>query len=114
MPARDSISRCCRKVGHCPGIENYSVRYRASAPGATPDTLYDFFPERTFAVGRRIARDDPADPRDVRGDRSRKTTLVEHGFRLPSALDNRPMKFEEWEAKDQSSVFVSATPAITK
>lgn len=100
-----------QEVGHCPGIENYSRPLSGKAPGAAPDTLYDFFPEDfvTFIDESHVTVS------QIRamyaGDRSRKMTLVEHGFRLPSALDNRPMKFEEWEAKNNQVCFVSATPA---
>ncbi|MFG0262219.1 MAG: excinuclease ABC subunit UvrB [Novipirellula sp. JB048] len=99
------------EVGHCPGIENYSRPLSGKPPGATPDTLYDFFPDDfiTFVDESHVTVS------QVRamyaGDRSRKTTLVEHGFRLPSALDNRPLKFEEWEARTGQICFVSATPA---
>jgi len=100
-----------QEVGHCPGIENYSRPLSGKAPGAAPDTLYDFFPDDfvTFIDESHVTVS------QIRamyaGDRSRKMTLVEHGFRLPSALDNRPMKFDEWEAKNNQICFVSATPA---
>src|SRR6056297_713796 len=99
------------EVGHCPGIENYSRPLSGKPPGATPDTLYDFFPDDfiTFVDESHVTVS------QVRamyaGDRSRKETLVSHGFRLPSALDNRPLKFDEWEARTGQICFVSATPA---
>ena len=99
------------EVGHCPGIENYSRPLSGKPPGSTPDTLYDFFPEDfiTFVDESHVTVS------QVRamyaGDRSRKETLVSHGFRLPSAMDNRPLKFEEWEGRTGPICFVSATPA---
>ncbi|MFK8115571.1 MAG: excinuclease ABC subunit UvrB [Rubripirellula sp.] len=99
------------EVGHCPGIENYSRPLSGKPPGATPDTLYDFFPDDfvTFVDESHVTVS------QVRamyaGDRSRKETLVSHGFRLPSAMDNRPLKFEEWEERTGQICFVSATPA---
>ena len=99
------------EVGHCPGVENYSRPLSGKPPGATPDTLYDFFPEDfiTFVDESHVTVS------QVRamyaGDRSRKETLVSHGFRLPSAMDNRPLKFEEWEERASQVCFVSATPA---
>lgn len=99
------------EVGHCPGIENYSRPLSGKPPGSTPDTLYDFFPEDfiTFVDESHVTVS------QVRamyaGDRSRKETLVSHGFRLPSALDNRPLKFDEWESRTGPICFVSATPA---
>jgi excinuclease ABC subunit B len=98
------------EVGHCPGIENYS-RHLANRPaGAPPDTLYDFFPNDFLLVIDESHVTVPQIRAMYAGDRNRKTTLVEHGFRLPSALDNRPMTFEEWEKKIHQVVFVSATP----
>lgn len=98
------------EVGHCKGIENYSRHLTGSAPGDPPSTLLDYMPkgslmfldESHVMIGQLSAM--------YNGDRSRKTTLVEYGFRLPSALDNRPLKFEEFERKMQQTVFVSATP----
>ena len=98
------------EVGHCKGIENYSRHLSGSAPGAPPATLTDYLPkdslmfldESHVLIGQFGAM--------YNGDRSRKTTLVEYGFRLPSALDNRPLKFEEFESKMRQAVFVSATP----
>jgi len=99
------------EVGHCPGIENYSRPLSGKPPGATPDTLYEFFPKDfiTFVDESHVTI--PQVRAMYAGDRSRKTTLVEHGFRLPSALDNRPLKFEEWEERTAQICFVSATPS---
>ncbi len=99
------------EVGHCPGIENYSRPLSGKPPGTAPDTLYDFFPDDfiTFVDESHVTV--PQVRAMYAGDRSRKTTLVEHGFRLPSALDNRPMKFEEWEERTGQVCFVSATPS---
>ena len=99
------------EVGHCKGIENYSRHLAGSAPGDPPATLTDYMPkdalmlidESHVTIGQFGAM--------YLGDRSRKTTLVEYGFRLPSALDNRPLKFEEFEARMRQVIFVSATPA---
>ena len=99
------------EVGHCPGIENYSRPLSGRPPGSTPDTLYDFFPKDFLLVVDESHVTIPQIRAMYAGDRSRKMTLVEHGFRLPSALDNRPLKFEEWEAKINQAIFVSATPA---
>ena len=99
------------EVGYCPGIENYSRPLSGRPPGSTPDTLYNFFPEDFLLFIDESHVTIPQVRAMYAGDQSRKGTLVEHGFRLPSALDNRPLKFEEWEAKAQRIVFVSATPA---
>jgi excinuclease ABC subunit B len=99
-----------QEVGHCPGIENYSRPLSGKAPGATPDTLYDFFPEDFLLIIDESHVTVPQVRAMYAGDQSRKRTLVDHGFRLPSALDNRPLKFEEWEAKTKRAVYVSATP----
>lgn len=100
-----------QEVGHCPGVENYSRPLSGKPPGATPDTLYDFFPEDFLLMIDESHVTIPQVRAMYAGDQSRKTTLVGHGFRLPSALDNRPLKFEEWEAKTHQAVFVSATPS---
>ncbi len=100
-----------QQVGHCPGIENYSRLLSGKPPGATPDTLYDFFPKDYLLLVDESHVTTPQVRAMYAGDRSRKTTLVEHGFRLPSALDNRPMKFEEWEQRINQVIFVSATPS---
>ena len=99
------------EVGHCKGIENYTRHLSGAAPGEPPSTLTDYLPpdalmfldESHQMIGQLNAM--------YNGDRSRKTTLVEYGFRLPSALDNRPLKFEEFEQRMRQVVFVSATPA---
>ncbi len=100
-----------QEVGHCPGIENYSRILAGKPPGAAPDTLYDYFPDDFITMVDESHVTIPQIRAMYAGDRSRKTTLVEHGFRLPSALDNRPMKFEEWEARVGQIVYVSATPS---
>jgi excinuclease ABC subunit B len=100
-----------QQVGYCPGIENYSRPLSGKPPGATPDTLYDFFPKDFLLFIDESHVTIPQVRAMYAGDRSRKTTLVEHGFRLPCALDNRPLKFEEWEGKIHQVIFVSATPA---
>ena len=99
-----------QEVGHCPGIENYSRPLSGRTEGETPSTLYDFFPKDFLLFIDESHVTVPQVRAMYSGDRSRKTTLVEHGFRLPSALDNRPLKFEEWEANIQQVVHVSATP----
>ena len=99
------------QVGHCPGIENYSRHLSERKEGERPSTLYDFFPKDFLLVVDESHVTIPQIRAMYAGDRSRKTTLVEHGFRLPSALDNRPLKFEEWESMVQDAVFVSATPS---
>ncbi|ODU61439.1 MAG: excinuclease ABC subunit B [Comamonadaceae bacterium SCN 68-20] len=99
------------EVGHCKGIENYTRHLSGAAPGEPPSTLTDYLPrdalmfldESHQMIGQLNAM--------YNGDRARKTTLVEYGFRLPSALDNRPLKFEEFEQRMRQVVFVSATPA---
>ena len=97
-------------VGHCPGIENYSRHLAGREEGETPDSLYNFFPDDFLLFIDESHVTVPQIRAMYAGDRSRKLTLVEHGFRLPSALDNRPMKFEEWEARKKKTVYVSATP----
>ncbi len=98
------------EVGHCKGIENYTRHLSGAAPGEPPSTLTDYLPrdalmfldESHVMIGQLGAM--------YNGDRARKTTLVEYGFRLPSALDNRPLKFEEFEQRMRQVIFVSATP----
>lgn len=99
-----------REVGYCSGIENYSRFIAGREPGDTPDTLLDFFPKDfiTFIDESHVAV--PQIGGMFAGDRSRKENLVEHGFRLPSALDNRPLHFEEFEDKVRQTIYVSATP----
>jgi excinuclease ABC subunit B len=100
-----------QEIGHCKGIENYTRHLSGAAPGEPPATLVDYLPkdalmfldESHVMIGQLGGM--------YNGDRARKTTLVDYGFRLPSALDNRPLKFEEFERKMRQAVFVSATPA---
>ena len=99
-----------QEVGYCPGIENYSRPLSGRQPGSTPDTLYNFFPDDYLLFVDESHVTTPQVRAMYAGDRSRKTTLVEHGFRLPCALDNRPLTFEEWEQRINQVVFVSATP----
>jgi excinuclease ABC subunit B len=98
------------EAGFCPGIENYSRPLSGRPPGSTPDTLFNYFPEEFLFFVDESHVTVPQVRGMYAGDRSRKTTLVEHGFRLPCALDNRPLKFEEWERKLHQTVYVSATP----
>jgi excinuclease ABC subunit B len=99
------------EIGHCKGIENYSRHLSGAAPGDPPATLTDYLPKDALMfldeshqmIGQLNAM--------YSGDRARKTTLVEYGFRLPSAMDNRPLKFEEFETRMRQAIFVSATPA---
>jgi excinuclease ABC subunit B len=100
-----------QEVGHCPGIENYSQPLSGRSAGQRPETLYDYFPEDFLLFVDESHVTIPQIGAMYSGDRSRKLTLVDHGFRLPSALDNRPMKFEEWEQMVHQAVFVSATPS---
>lgn len=99
-----------QQVGHCPGIENYSRPLSGKEPGSAPDTLYDFFDKDFLLLVDESHVTIPQVRAMYAGDRSRKTTLVDHGFRLPCALDNRPLQFEEWEQKINQVIFVSATP----
>jgi excinuclease ABC subunit B len=99
-----------QEMGYCPGIENYSQPLSGRPPGEPPYTLYSFFPSDFLLVVDECHVTVPQIRAMYAGDRSRKETLVEHGFRLPSALDNRPLKFGEWEERVNQAVFVSATP----
>ncbi len=99
------------EVGYCQGIENYSRHLSGRKPGETPYTLLDFFPPNTLLFIDESHVTVPQVRGMFAGDFSRKSTLVEHGFRLPSALDNRPLRFDEWETKLGPRVYVSATPA---
>jgi len=99
-----------REVGFCPGIENYSRALSSRKPGEPPYTLLDFFPDDFLMVVDESHATVPQVRGMFAGDHSRKTTLVEHGFRLPMALDNRPLKFDEWNARRGQTVFISATP----
>jgi excinuclease ABC subunit B len=99
------------EVGHCPGIENYSRWFTGKMPGEPPYTLIDYFPKDFLLVVDESHATVPQVRAMFAGDFSRKTTLVEHGFRLPSALDNRPLRFDEWEKRIAQVLFMSATPA---
>ncbi|MEJ5305339.1 MAG: excinuclease ABC subunit UvrB [Ignavibacteria bacterium] len=99
-----------KELGYCSGIENYSRHLDGRPPGSRPYTLFDYFPEDYLLIIDESHVTIPQIRGMYNGDRSRKETLVEHGFRLPSALDNRPMKFEEFEEKINQVIFVSATP----
>ena len=98
------------EVGYCPGVENYSRPLSGRPAGSTPDTLFSFFPDDFLLFIDESHVTIPQIRAMYAGDRSRKTTLVEHGFRLPCALDNRPLKFEEWEKRINQVIYVSATP----
>jgi len=106
---RDDIEMI-RELGYCQGIENYSRYLSGRAPGEPPPTLFEYLPDNALLVVDESHVTVPQIGGMYRGDRSRKETLVEYGFRLPSALDNRPMKFEEWESMAPQAIFVSATP----
>src|SRR4029077_15346343 len=99
------------EVGHCPGIENYSRWFTGKAPGEPPYTLIDFFPKDFLLVVDESHASVPQVRAMFAGDFSRKSTLVEHGFRLPSALDNRPLRFDEWEKRLNQVLYMSAPPA---
>ena len=99
-----------QEVGMCKGIENYSAVLSGRAPGSTPTTLLDYFPEDFLLMVDESHVMLPQVRGMYAGDHSRKATLVEYGFRLPSAFDNRPLRFEEFEAKVGQTIFVSATP----
>ena len=99
------------EMGFCSGIENYSRHLELREPGSAPGTLLDFFPDDFIIIADESHVSVPQIRGMYEGDRSRKTTLVEFGFRLPSALDNRPLKFNEFESKIKQMLFVSATPS---
>lgn len=99
-----------RETGFCSGIENYSRHLAGLAPGAPPHTLLDYFPEEFLIMIDESHKTIPQIRGMYAGDQSRKTTLVDYGFRLPSAKDNRPLNFEEFESKIDQVLFVSATP----
>ena len=99
------------QMGRCKGIENYSRHLSGRAPGEPPPTLLDYFPKDYLLFVDESHQTVPQVGSMWKGDRSRKETLVDFGFRLPSALDNRPLRFDEWEARTPQTVFVSATPA---
>ncbi|MBX3246013.1 MAG: excinuclease ABC subunit UvrB [Myxococcales bacterium] len=98
------------QIGHCQGIENYSRHLSGRKAGEPPPTLLDYLPEDVLMILDESHQTVPQIGAMFRGDRARKETLVAHGFRLPSALDNRPLTFEEWEARIKQAIFVSATP----
>ena len=98
------------ELGYCNGIENYSRYLSGRGVGEAPPTLYDYLPANSLLVIDESHVSVPQVGAMFKGDRSRKETLVEYGFRLPSALDNRPLRFEEWEAISPQTIFVSATP----
>ena len=99
------------EAGFCPGIENYSRPLSGRPAGSTPGTLFNYFPDDFLFFVDESHVTVPQVRGMYAGDKSRKTTLVDHGFRLPSALDNRPLMFDEWEQRLHQTVFVSATPA---
>ena len=99
-----------REVGYCNGIENYSRFLSGRQPGEPPPCLFDYLPQDALLVVDESHQTIPQLGAMYKGDRSRKETLVEYGFRMPSALDNRPLRFEEWENLAPQAIFVSATP----
>ncbi|HIE96075.1 MAG TPA: excinuclease ABC subunit UvrB [Planctomycetes bacterium] len=100
-----------KETGFCPGIENYSRALAGRKPGEPPYTLYDFFPDDFLMIVDESHATIPQIRAMHAGDKARKTTLVEHGFRIPMALDNRPLQFDEWNDKQKNLLLVSATPA---
>ncbi|ALO46276.1 UvrABC system protein B [Pseudohongiella spirulinae] len=98
------------ELGYCTGIENYSRYLSGRDPGQPPPTLFDYLPPDALVIVDESHVSVPQIGAMYKGDRSRKETLVQYGFRLPSALDNRPLRFEEWEALTSQLIFVSATP----
>ena len=104
-------SEMMRELGYCNGIENYSRYLSGRAPGEPPPTLFDYLPDDALLIIDESHVTVPQIGGMYKGDRSRKETLVEYGFRLPSALDNRPLRFDEWEALAPQMIFVSATPS---
>ncbi|MEO7199255.1 MAG: excinuclease ABC subunit UvrB [Dokdonella sp.] len=99
------------EIGYCQGIENYSRHLTRSAPGDPPPTLFDYLPDDALLVVDESHVTLPQLGGMYKGDRSRKENLVEFGFRLPSALDNRPLRFDEWEQRSPRAIYVSATPS---
>ena len=99
-----------RELGYCTGIENYSRYLSGRSQGQAPPTLFEYLPDNALVIVDESHASIPQIGAMYKGDRSRKETLVEYGFRLPSALDNRPLRFDEWEALVSQLVFVSATP----
>ena len=104
-------SEMMRELGYCNGIENYSRYLSGRAPGDPPPTLFDYLPDNALLIIDESHVSVPQLGAMYKGDRSRKETLVEYGFRLPSALDNRPLRFDEWELLAPQMIFVSATPS---
>lgn len=100
-----------RELGYCNGIENYSRYLSGRLPGEPPPTLFDYLPDNALMIIDESHVSVPQLGAMYKGDRSRKETLVEYGFRLPSALDNRPLRFDEWEGIAPQMIFVSATPS---
>jgi excinuclease ABC subunit B len=102
------------EMGYCPGIENYSALLAGRKPGESPDTLVDYLPEKhlTFIDESHVTL--PQIGAMYAGDRSRKQSLVDYGFRLPCALDNRPLRYDEFVERLDKTVFVSATPGKTE
>jgi excinuclease ABC subunit B len=101
-----------QEVGYCHGIENYSRHLSGRGPGEPPETLLDYFPEDFLVFIDESHVTVPQIQGMYNGDQARKKTLIEYGFRLPSAIDNRPLKFDEFEAKVPQTVYVSATPSV--
>jgi excinuclease ABC subunit B len=99
-----------REVGYCSGVENYSRWFDGRAPGTAPNTLFDYFPDDMLLIVDESHQTIPQLHAMYAGDKRRKDTLVEFGFRLPSAKDNRPLRFEEFEERIKQVIFVSATP----
>jgi len=102
---------CLEQMGFCSGIENYSRHLTGRAPGEPPPTLVDYFPDEYLLFIDESHQTIPQLQAMYRGDRSRKEILVDYGFRLPCALDNRPLRFDEWEQRVRRAIYVSATPA---
>ncbi len=102
---------CIEEMGYCNGIENYSRHLTGAKAGEPPPTLMDYFPDDYLLIIDESHQTVPQVQAMFRGDRARKTNLVDYGFRLPSALDNRPLKFNEWQQRAKQVVYVSATPA---
>ena len=100
-----------QELGYCQGIENYSRYLSGRAPGEPPPTLFDYLPEDALLIIDESHVTIPQLHGMYRGDRSRKETLVEYGFRLPSALDNRPLRFDEFSSACAANIYVSATPS---
>src|SRR5581483_7058140 len=99
-----------REIGYCHGIENYARHLTQRAPGEPPPTLLDYLPQDALIIVDESHQSVPQVRGMYHGDRSRKEVLVAYGFRLPSALDNRPLNFQEWEERVKQVIFVSATP----